>query len=321
MNLSLRQLKAFLQVARLRSFTRAAEQLHMTQAGLSSLIQDLEGQLDSRLFDRTTRAVTLTAAGLQFHPAAEQSVVLLEGVAETIGRMEDSARQTLSVGTTPVIASSLMPEACREFAKRHPNVTVRVHDVERSQLQALVEAGQIDVGFGVFFKPTAGLERQPIFLCDLVCIAPADMELGERMTSAASKPLPKVPWSMLQKLPLLGLPTDNPIQQLIDSRLAHIGRANEPRPTFAHFQTILEMVEAGFGAAILPSFAMAAARRLKVRAATLSDPVVPINYYQINLKGKARAESEAAFVSCLLRTMRRRCAPSHSTIEERATSP
>jgi len=317
MNLSLRQLKAFLQVARLRSFTRAAEQLHMTQAGLSSLIQDLEGQLDSRLFDRTTRAVSLTAAGLQFHPAAEQSVVLLEGAAETIGRMEDSARQTLSVGTTPVIASSLMPGACREFARRHPNVTVRIHDVERNQLQALVETGQVDVGFGVFFKPTAGLERQPIFLCDLVCIAPPDMELGQRMTS---KPLPAVPWSTLQRVPLLGLPTDNPIQQLIDSHLACIGRSNEPRPTFAHFQTILEMVEAGFGAAILPSFAVAAARRLKLRAATLCEPVVPVDYYQINLKGKARAESEAAFVNCLLRTMSRQCAPSRSTAKERVIS-
>ena len=63
MNLSTRQMRAFLQVARIDNFTRAAEQAHITQAGLSILIREMEKQLGCRLFDRTTRMVSLTPAG------------------------------------------------------------------------------------------------------------------------------------------------------------------------------------------------------------------------------------------------------------------
>jgi DNA-binding transcriptional LysR family regulator len=63
MNLSMRQMRAFLHVARIGNFTRAAERAHMTQAGLSTLVREMERQLGARLFDRTTRMVSLTTAG------------------------------------------------------------------------------------------------------------------------------------------------------------------------------------------------------------------------------------------------------------------
>ena len=63
MNVTTRQFQAFLAVARLASFTRAAEEIFVTQAGLSLMLKDLEAQVGARLFDRTTRSVHLTAAG------------------------------------------------------------------------------------------------------------------------------------------------------------------------------------------------------------------------------------------------------------------
>jgi DNA-binding transcriptional LysR family regulator len=63
MNVSTRQLQAFIAIARLGSFTRAAEEVFMTQAGLSLMLKDLEAQVGARLFDRTTRSVRLTVAG------------------------------------------------------------------------------------------------------------------------------------------------------------------------------------------------------------------------------------------------------------------
>jgi DNA-binding transcriptional LysR family regulator len=304
MNVSLRQLKAFLHLARLRSFTRASEQLHISQAGLSSMIQDLEIQLDCRLFDRTTRAVTLTSAGKQLLPAAEQSVNALDGVSIAIGRMEANARQTLTVAATPMIASSLMPEVCTRFRRKHPNVTVRLFDVDRYQIQDMVNSGEIDFGFGVFFKPAAGIERLQIFSCDLVCLR-ANEAVKPAARSKAS--VERMSWTDLENIPLIGLATDNPLQQLVDSHLAKVSRANEVRPTYRNFQTVLTMVEAGFGAAVLPSFVIAAVRRLKVHVALLSDPVVPVNFYKISLKGRARPEAEDAFVKCLLEIMTEKC--------------
>src|SRR5690606_34346612 len=128
MNPSLRQLKAFLQVARLRSFTRAAEQLHISQAGLSSMMRELERQIGCRLFDRTTRKVMLTQAGAQLLPVAERAALELDAVAAAIGRMDYLARRTVSIAAAPLLASALLPEVCAKFSRMQPEVKVRIKD-------------------------------------------------------------------------------------------------------------------------------------------------------------------------------------------------
>lgn len=303
MNLSHRQLKAFLEVARLHSFTRAAENLHITQQGLSLMIRELEAQFSCRLFDRTTRSVSLTSAGRMLVPVAEQTVSSVEAVAASIGELSLQARRSLTVAATPLVAAALMPEVYAAFRERHPDVTVRILDVERRYVQAMVETGEADVGFGVFFKPAASLKRRQIFRCDLVCASPEGRDGSARRVGAPAQ----LAWRDLADRPLIALPADNPLQQLVDSQLALLGRGNEERAQYNHFQTMLSMVEAGQGSAILPSFIIAAARRMAIRVERLSDPVVPINFFQINLKGRAPASAEADFVAILLQIMRTRC--------------
>src|ERR1051325_10620738 len=91
MNISSRQLKAFVLTARHQSFSRAAEQLFITQSGMSVLVRELEAQLGFRLFDRTTRKVTLTQFGTKFLPVAERSLRDLETAALHLSRAAASA--------------------------------------------------------------------------------------------------------------------------------------------------------------------------------------------------------------------------------------
>jgi DNA-binding transcriptional LysR family regulator len=296
MNPSLRQLKAFLNVARLRSFTLAAEQLHITQAGLSSTIADLETQLGSRLFDRTTRSVRLTAAGRALLPAAEQSVHALDGVQASIGRIEAQARQTLAVAASPIVADALMPEVCSRMRTLHPHVALRIMDADRRQIPQLVEAGEVDLGLGVFYKSTSTIELAPVFNCELAFLSPA-----------APRQPASLAWANLRDTPLLGLPADNALQQSVEAELARIGRSNEARPTYYNFHTLLGMVEAGLGCAILPSFVLAATRRRQIHVSALTGPSVPVDFVQVNQKGKARAAMEPAFIECLREVMQRRC--------------
>src|SRR5207302_2043235 len=86
MNITSRQLRAFLLTARYQSFSRAADQLFITQSGMSVLVRELEAQLGFRLFERTTRRVTLTEFGSKFLPIADRSLVDLESAAANIGR-------------------------------------------------------------------------------------------------------------------------------------------------------------------------------------------------------------------------------------------
>ena len=82
MNPSYRQLKAFLAAARFRNFTKASQQMHITQAGLSAMIKELEAQVGCRLLYRTTRLVDLTPEGQAFLPSAEAAVAAIDAALE-----------------------------------------------------------------------------------------------------------------------------------------------------------------------------------------------------------------------------------------------
>lgn len=292
MNLSQRQLQAFLEVARLGSFTRAAERLHITQSGLSAMTRDLETQLNCRLFDRTTRSVVLTAAGMQLVPVAARVLAELGSVSDSINQISTRARQTLSVGATPLIAASVLPLACEKFSRQYPEISLRVRDLSRQQIQDGVTSGEIDVGFGAFFKPASGIER----------IALADFPLAYITRAVEEERRPRVKrakWSELRNKPLIGLPADNPVQQLIEEHLKRIGRADEERPVYENFQTVLAMVESGFGVAVLPSFIAAACRRYRVEMSILVEPLVPLSFYQITKKGRVTVNGAEAFAAAM----------------------
>jgi len=292
MNLSQRQIRAFLAIARLQSFTRAAEQLHITQAGLSSMLRDIEAQLDCRLFDRTTRAVSLTVQGRAFVPVATRVLMELDGAAEALGRLSESRQQTLSVGATPLVASCLLPAACAAFARTHPGVTVEVHDLDRAQIQDRVQDAQVDVGYGVFLQAASGIRRQPLLKTGLVLVSCKTPRTARR-----------VAWRDLGDMALVGLPIDNPIQQLVDSHLTTIGRGNEPRRAFNHLHTVLAMVEAGEGSAILPSFVAAAASRYALGVVPLAEPVVSLEFFEITKKGGEVMPNTGAFSQCVVNAM------------------
>jgi DNA-binding transcriptional LysR family regulator len=295
MNLSQRQLQAFLEVARLASFTRAAERLHITQSGLSAMMRDLEAQLDCRLFDRTTRSVVLTAAGHQLAPVAMRVLAELDSVSDSLNQIATRAQRLLTVGATPVIADAVMPLAYAAFSQRQPQISLRIRDIGRQQIQEGVESGELDAGFGAFFKPASGIERIALGEFALAYVGPADRGGHGRRNR-------KMKWSDLRDEPLIGLPPANPVQELIERQLKQIGRSDEARPVYENFHTILAMVEAGYGVAILPSFIAPACRRYRIALSILTEPTVRLNFYQITRKGSITTAAMADLADAVRHT-------------------
>lgn len=294
MNFSVRQLRAFVTTARLRSFTRAAEQLHVTQPGLSGMLRELEAQLDCRLFERTTRSVATTAQGDEFLPVAQRVLRELDEAAASISRITATERRRLAVGTTPVIASSVLPQACAAFAQAYPQVTVDVHDLDRSAIYARVQTGDLDVGFGAFLNASSAIRRRRLLASPLVLISPG---------TAAPDDVRSLRWKALGGRSLLGLPADNPIQQLVDKQLRAHGEAVHLGAGFNHLHTLLSMVEAGAGEAVLPDFVRCAAARYRVRLQPLGAPRVAVDFYEITKAGRSASEPMAAFSACLVQVL------------------
>jgi len=305
-NVSLRQLKGFLLVARLGSFTRASEQLHITQAGLSAMMRDLEKQFGCRLFDRTTRSVSLTREGAALVPSVEIAVAKIEEARTSATQAAAAARRVLTIAVTPVVAAVLAPEVCRAFAQIDPGVEVRIRDVPRREIQGLVERGEVDVGFGIFLKTAAGTQLEPLLRFQLAYFAPAGT-LPQELRSRGDS-MPSMPWSRLPQLPLVALAPETPVQEVVEECLADAGLSREYRQVCNSMQTMLAMVGAGFGAAILPSMVVPSCPRPKFDVARLTGPATYVQFYQITKKGHHVSPVVAPFVEALVDVVKRLCA-------------
>jgi LysR family carnitine catabolism transcriptional activator len=254
------------------------------------LIRELETQLGFRLFDRTTRHVGLTSSGSELLGVVRQSLEKLDAAVSRVGQSAAEASHLLSVGAPPLVAANILPEAIKEFRSNRPDLRIRLFDVGGEALTRLVEEGKLDMSVGAFFKPAPGIRRTPLFRFSLMVIRPAS-DLALRRTSTT--------WSALKGVPLISLAPGNLVQQFIDRHLARAGVFLHPRAVFNYLDTMIAMVEAGEGIAIIPSFVLPACRNRKVVLSRLINPVVNLDFCRISLRGKKLPPGADDFTSFL----------------------
>jgi DNA-binding transcriptional LysR family regulator len=138
-------LRGFEAAARLLSFTRAGEELHLTQSAVSRQMQELESQLGARLFERRHRALALTEAGQQFYAAAAQVLATMRAATDRL--RAQSGRRALAVTTTHSFAALWLIPRLAGFTRAHPGVDVRisadtrVQDLERDGMDVAIRHG------------------------------------------------------------------------------------------------------------------------------------------------------------------------------------
>jgi DNA-binding transcriptional LysR family regulator len=265
MNITSRQLRAFLLTARYQSFSRAADQLFITQSGMSVLVRELEAQLGFRLFERTTRRVTLTEFGSKFLPIADRSLVDLESAAANIGRSVSAPRGVLAVGAAPFVAADILSPAIATYALRDPRLQVRLIDTEGARLVEMVQSGELDVAVTARHHDAPRLRRMPLARFSLMLAAGQETALG----------LPReVGWRDLVRRRLIGFPPSYPIQELVDEHLRPAGRHAPPDVVCNYLETQIAMVEFGAGVAVVPSYVLHACTKRNIVMHRLVNPEV-----------------------------------------------
>ncbi len=164
MDADVRQLRMFLVVARELHFSRAAEQLHMSQPALSQQVRALERDLGVELFTRTSRQVALTPAGEALLAAAPRAIYEMDEAVLTARRAASGATGRLIVGSVRSGLSSVVPSLMRAFWDAHPEVRLEVYQMDTSaQLRALTER-RIEVGVVRAAGPTPSLSIEPLVI-------------------------------------------------------------------------------------------------------------------------------------------------------------
>ncbi|HYY33438.1 MAG TPA: LysR family transcriptional regulator [Gaiellaceae bacterium] len=142
----LAQVAAFVEVARRRSVSRAAEALFLTQPALTARIQGLEKELGARLFVRTSRGMKLTGAGDAFLPYAVRALDALTDGRMQVNALERGGAGRLAIGAAPAVSTYVLPGLLKRFAESHPRVEVRVRTGHSEEMLDLVLREQVEVG-------------------------------------------------------------------------------------------------------------------------------------------------------------------------------
>lgn len=180
--MELRQLKYFVTVASELNFSRAADKLFITQGTLSQQIRQLEGELDTELFNRTSHEVTLTEAGEELLPLARKTIEDSVNCRMRMADLKKALCGTLNIGVTHSFAG-LLTETVREFLKTHRGVRLNIVYKTAMELHEMLSLGQLDLV--VAFKSAVkheDLVSEPLFECRLEAIMKRDHPLSSHKT-------------------------------------------------------------------------------------------------------------------------------------------
>lgn len=172
------QLRYFLQVAERGNFTRAAEDLAISQPALSRSIQKLEEELGQPLFERRTRSVSLTDTGTLLQPRAQQILSIIEDTKAEITDDGESGR--VRIGAIPTVAPYFLPEVLQRFSTAFPQASLIVQENTTDVLLKSCTQGEIDLAIVALPVPAKYLEIEELFEEELLLVLPPDHPLAEK---------------------------------------------------------------------------------------------------------------------------------------------
>src|SRR5829696_5985480 len=293
MDLSLRQLRAFVSVAHLKSFTRAASVLHLSQPALTVQIRRLEEALAVRLLDRNTRAVELTRVGRDLVPVFQRLLRELDTVVIDTRDLAAKRYGVVRVAALPS-AAGIVPDVIAAFRETNPRVTFVLKDVIASRVLHLVRTEEVDLGV------TGGDLVEPDI--EVVCTAHDRMHV----VFPAEHPIgivPEVTLDVLASYPLILMDPDTSVRAVVDGAFIAAGRLPIPACEATYMMTAVGMVRAGLGIAILPALAREVRAEPSLRSRPINDPSFGRTLSVIKKAGRTLPPASATFLLEITRAL------------------
>lgn len=180
MNVTLRQLNAFIAVSRHKSFTKAADELYLTQSSLSGLIKEMENQLGITLFDRTTRQLHLSEAGERLVPYALKVLDDMRMFTGEIHDIKDYHQGKVRIAASQQLAATIMPSLIKSFKQAYPDIQVSLIDCGIGEVMERVQLIDADIGIGPEHPFSSDILAETLFSSKFYLIVKPDHALAGR---------------------------------------------------------------------------------------------------------------------------------------------
>lgn len=292
--MSIKQLRAFVAVYRLRKLMAAAEHLSVTQSAVSLLIRQTESNLGVRLFDRSTRTLEPTQAAHEVIELAERILQDIALLGSNFRDMSALRQGRVSLAVTPAISMALLPSAVQRFVAQYPNVRVVLDDCAPNQFVSHIVADQVEFGIGTPDGAAGGLDVEMLIEDHLCVVCPPDHELAS---------LAQVPWQRLHGLPLIAGVPGYGVRRLIDSVAAQAGVQLRIVNEVSYLSSALWMVGSGLGVAVFPSALAALSRDGSTVRRPLVAPRVTRGIFLVTRQGRSLSPACESFMRFLMQDL------------------
>ncbi|MEF2968268.1 LysR family transcriptional regulator [Paenibacillus sp. M1] len=264
--MDIRQMQYLIEVARLKSFTKAADALFITQPTISKTIKSMEEELGVILFDRIGKKVELTDAGLLIVAQAQQIVASFQNLTAELDDLRNLKKGHIRIGLPPMVGSSFFPKVIGQFHQRYPEITIQLFEDGAKKVEADVVDGLLEVGVAVLPTLQEGLSSFPFVEEKLNLVVHPSHPLAERE---------QVELPELARDDFVLFRQDFTLHDRIIAECAKAGFQPHIIYESSQWDLISEMVAVGLGITLLPESICREISDKRVRIMPLVNPVIP----------------------------------------------
>jgi DNA-binding transcriptional LysR family regulator len=298
MNPTLRQMRAFVALARTGNFTLAAQAMHVTQSALSGLIKELEQTLGAKVVDRSTRRALLTDIGKELYPLFSQMIDDLDGALANVADHTRLKKGVVRTAAPQLLSCTLMPQAIAAYRAEFPDIEVRLRDTAVEGVIARVLSGEADFGVGPEREPAPPLDAKLLFDMPFALVFPK----GHELESSA-----RVTWKDVARYPLISLQGQF-TERLLDEVHAALHSAVhapmhdvpvKPANEVTFMTTALAMAAAGLGVTVCLPYAAPLAALYGLVMRPLEQPVLTRRFFVYTRPGRSLSPAAESFIGFL----------------------
>ena len=279
LNATIKHLRAFLSVARNRSFTRAALELHLSQPSLTMIIRQLEDIVGAGLFERTTRTIALTPEGNDLVPTAERLVYDFDLAIQDIQATATRRRGRIGVALVHAVATKVMPHVLQSFTVDHPGIRMHLRDGNSAEVRRRVRRNEVDVGFCSKSEDDPELDFKPLFRDQMGLLLRRDHPIAKVRTP--------LQWADLEGLDFIGLTQDTATAPLLSQLPTMTTAMAAPRFQVSMNSTLWALLESGIGITTVPALAVFGGAGGDLIFRQINDPVIWRTVYVVTRRGRS----------------------------------
>jgi LysR family transcriptional regulator, low CO2-responsive transcriptional regulator len=235
------QLASFLEVAKLGSFSRAAEKIYRTQPAISAQVRLLEQECGEKLFDRSGKKVRLTPAGEILRRYADKILALQKEALQAIAEINQTPRGKLYIGANEATCLYVLPKTFARFKQLYPLVQIIIYRNFSHKIIQKVQEGVVDLGIVTLPQTANNMEVTPVFRDEVQVVVPREHPLAKKRSVSVEE---------LAHFPLI-LPKTGHTRVVIDRLFRDYRDQLQISMELASVETIKKFVGAGLGVSLI----------------------------------------------------------------------